>query len=52
MQENFNKADHTAREEARGWKEQGRRNAADGNQHLHLSDTMNRGEETKREKSL
>lgn len=36
MKEDFNEADHAAREEAGGWKEQGRRHAADGNQHLHL----------------
>lgn len=38
MQKNFNEADHTAREEAWGGEEQGRRHTADGNQHLHLGD--------------
>lgn len=50
IQKNFNKADHTAREKARGWKQQGRRHTADGNQHLHLRDTRKierRGSEKK-----
>lgn len=36
MQKDLNKAEHAAGEEARGWEEQGRCHAADGNQHLHL----------------